>query len=173
MASLIILPASMFVGDEDAQLVAGDVAASPENIQSSRIWWAFDDTEEEAIVSAEFSMPTQYTGPGLVAIIHGFFKTETTVTSEAVIDVFVEAKTPNSDTLDMEATASWAAANPGEIDPGGTAGDPVKQSIALTNADSVAVGDSVRIGVRRDTDEANDIASGDFCITFIELQDDG
>lgn len=172
MASLVILPASMFTGDEDAQLVAGDVAASPENIQSSRMWWAFDDTEEEAIVSLEFPMPTQYTGTGLKAIIHGFFKTETTVTSEAVIDIFVEAKTPG-DTLDMEVAASWDAANPGEIDPGGTAGDPVSQSIALTNADSVAVGDSVRIGVRRDVDEADDVASGDFCITFIELQDDG
>ena len=107
MASLMMLPASMFVGDEDAQLVAGDVAASPETVLS-RMWWAMDDTAEEAIVSHEFPMPSQYTGSGLKAIVHGFFKTEVTVTDEAVIDVFVEAKTPDADTLDMAAASSTA-----------------------------------------------------------------
>ncbi|KKK54501.1 hypothetical protein LCGC14_3084080, partial [marine sediment metagenome] len=43
----------------------------------------------------------------------------------------------------------------------------------LTNADSIAVGDSFRIGIRRDIDDGDDTATGDFALTGIELQDDG
>ena len=53
MATLLAIPANMFVRDNDAQLVAGDVGATIEKVQSSRVWWAFDDTDEEAIVSLE------------------------------------------------------------------------------------------------------------------------
>lgn len=173
MATLMILPQSLFTGDEDAQLVSGDVAASPENIQSSRAWWAFDDTAEEAIASLEMVMPSQYTGSGLAIIVHGFFKSEITATDEARWDVFVEAVTPGADTLDMEATASWAAANSADMVPGSTAGDLVSISITLTNADSIAAGDTFRIGIRRDTDHANDTATGDACILACELKDDG
>ncbi len=174
MASLMILEVGVFVGDDDAQLVAGDVAAGLENILSSRAWFSFDDTGEEAIVSKQLIMPTQYTGTGLVAIIHGFFKTEVTALETATIDVFVEAVTPNVDTLDMEVTASWSTANQGDVDPDdNTAGDPISKSISLAAADSIAVGDAFRIGIRRDTDDGDDTATGDFCLYAVELADDG
>jgi len=173
MATLLVLEMGVFVGDEDAQLVAGDVAASPEFVQSSRGWWAFDDTAEEAITSKELIMPSQYTGSGLAAIVHGFFKTEIVATDEARIDVAVEAKTPDTDTLDMEVAESFDSVNAADVVPGGTAGDPVSKSITLTNADSIAAGDLFRLGIRRDTDHANDTATGDFCITAIEIKDGG
>ncbi len=173
MATLLVLDASVFVGDDDAQLVAGDVGASPEVIKSSRMWWAFDDTDEEAITSKQLVMPSQYTGSGLKAIVHGFFKTETVAAETATIDVFIEAVTPNSDTLDMETAESFSTLNQGDVVPGGTAGDPVSLSITLTNADSVAVGDSFRIGIRRDIDDGDDTATGDFCLYAVEIADGG
>lgn len=172
MASLMNLPMSFFVRDNDAQLVAGDVGAGLEFTQSSRMWWAFDDTDEEAIISGSFIMPTQYTGSGLKAVIKGFFKTEAVAAETATIDIFVEAITA-SDALDVESAASWDAANPGDVVPDTTQGDLVTLDITLTNADSVAVGDQVRIGVRRDIDDADDTATADFCLTGFELQDDG
>ena len=137
------------------------------------MWWAFDDTNEEAVLSKQLVMPSQYTGSGLKAIVHGFFKTETVTAETATLDVHIEAVTPNSDTLDMETAKSWAALNQGDVVPGGTAGDPVSLSITLTNADSIAVGDSFRLGIRRDTDDGDDTATGDFCITAVEIADDG
>ena len=172
MASLVSLPMAVFVGDEDAQLVAGDVASSPANIQSSRMWWTFDATNEEAIVSGAFKMPTQYTGSGLKIVIEGFFPVENVAAETATIDVFLEAITA-ADAIDMEAAASWATANQGDVVPNTTTGRPVTLTITLTNADSVAVGDQVRIGIRRDTDDGDDTATGDFCLTSAELQDDG
>lgn len=172
MATLLVLPQSLFTGDEDAQLVAGDVAASPENTQSSRAWWAFDDTNEEAIVSSPFVMPTQYTGSGLVLVVFGFFKTEIVAADEAHLDVYVEAVTPG-DAVDMESATSWGTANGGNVVPVGTAGNLVSLSITLTNDDGAVVGDLIRIGVRRDPLEANDDATGDLCIIASELKDDG
>ena len=174
MATLLILDASVFVGDEDAQLVAGDVAASPEVIKSSRMWWSFDDTDEEAITSKQLVMPSQYTGSGLVAILHGFFKTEVTAGETASMEVYIEAVTPNADTLDMETAESFSTANLVDVDPSdNTAGDPMSDSVTLTNADGVAVGDSFRVGIRRDIDDADDTATGDYCLYAVEIADGG
>jgi|GEM_PF-3139256 len=171
MATLILLPASSFVGDQDAQLVAGDVAV-PHASHLGRPCLAFDDTDEEAAVSVEFEMPTQYTGSGLSATIH--FAAGSDMDPAAVaVDVFVEAKTPNADTLDMVTGSSWAAVNAGTKSLGTDNGDPISLDIALTNADSVAAGDLVRIGIRRDTDSASDDAVGDMFVYSLTLEDDG
>ena len=173
MATLLVLDASVFVGDADAQLAAGDGVASPENILSSRMWWAFDADNEEAIISKQLVMPSQYTGSGLKAILHGFFKTEAVAADEAVMEVFVEAVTPDTDTLDMETASSWDTTNQAIMVPPTTAGNPTDTSKTLTNADSLAVGDSFRIGIRRDTIDAVDTATGDFCLYAVEIADGG
>ena len=123
-------------------------------------------------MTPEVDMPSQYTGSGLKAVVHFFMASD--ATNDIALDVFVEAKTPNADTLDMETADSWDSANSGTKSVGGTtAGDPLTLEITLTNADSVAVGDLVRFGVRRDTDSGDDDASGDLFITCIEIEDDG
>ena len=175
MATLLVLDASVFVGDDDAQLVAGDVAASPEVIKSSRMWWAFDATNEEAILSKQLIMPSQYTGTGLKAILHGFFKTEAVANQEAVMGIFVEAVTPDADTLDMETAESFSTVNVVDMIPPTTVGNPTDSSKTLTNADSIAAGDSFRIGIRRDTIATSptaDDATGDFCLYAVEIADD-
>ena len=168
MATLLILPAPMWIGDIDAQLVAGDVAAALERFEG-RLGYAFDATEEEAIVTPEMVMPTQYTGSGLTSIIH--YATKSSTSQVCSWDIFVEAKTPNADTLDMETASSWDSVNAVDDTTLGTAGNPASISKALTNADSAVVGDTLRFGLRRDTD-GNDVATGDLIFFCMEIADD-
>jgi len=171
MATLLNFPASAMFGDDDAQLVAGDVIA-PHDEHKGRSVLSFDSADEEAALTPEVTMPTQYTGTGLKAIVYFYMASDNT--NDVAIDVFVEAITPNADTLDLEAATSWASANSGTKSVGSTTvGDLLSLSITLTNADSVAVGDLVRFGVRRDTDSGNDDADGDMFIVALEIADDG
>ena len=164
----LTLSAPCFVGDNDAQLVAGDVAAGATNL-IGRPAWSFDDAAEEAIVSCEFEVPSTYTGSGTLKVI--VFCAMATATSGGVVwDIFVEAVTAG-DTLDLEAAYSWDSANSGTTTAAGTAGDLFATTITLTNKDSMAAGDLIRIGVRRDTDNGSDTMSGDayiFGISFFE-----
>lgn len=158
--TLFLLPATAFIGDIDAQLVAGDVAATFVR-HNGRPAIALDDTAEEAVISGEYICPESYGGGTIKADLLVAADTETT--NGCVLDIFVEAKTPGTDTLDMETADSWAAANSsGAISfSGTTAGDPIKATVTLTNADSLAAGDVVRFGIRRDTDHASDTATND------------
>lgn len=158
-----------FNPDNDAQLVAGD--GPPQMVvHKGRHVWAFDDTVEEAVVTPEYVVPSHYSAGTLKAIIH--FYMETDATNDIAIDFFVEAKTPNSDTLDMETATSWASANSGTKSLASTtAGDPLTLEITLTNGDSIAKADSVRFGFRRDCDSANDDAVNDMFVSAVEIQE--
>ena len=165
--TLISLTPNVFIGDNDAQLVGGDGPAIPVN-HVGRPAIAFDDTDEQAMVSAEIPMPANYAGGTLNIDIH--FAMGSDNANDIALDAFVEAKTPNSDTLDMTSATSWDSANSGTVSLAGTtAGDPLMLSIALANKDSVAVGDLVRFGIRRDTDSGDDDASGNLFIYSVEI----
>ena len=172
MSTLISLPASSFIGDQDAQLVTGDAAASHINLVG-RPALAFDDTEEEAAVSVEFEMPSQYSGSGLTATVHFAMASEEMM--NVAIDIFVEAKTSDSDALDMESASGWGSVNSGTMQVDSAAeGAPQTLDITLSNNDSVAVGDLVRIGIRRDADhETDDDHAGDMFVFCVTLEDDG
>jgi len=162
--------ASVFVGDNNAQLVAGDAAAAPYSVQD-RPCWAFDDTDEEAIVSEETTVPADYAGGTVKGDVHHAMASD--ATNDVALDLFVECKTPDSDTLDMEAAASWDSANSGTESLGGTtAGDPRVMTITLSNKDSMAAGDLFRIGLRRDCDSANDDASGDLYVFHVDVYEE-
>lgn len=171
--TLLELAANAFVGDNDAQLVGGDVAAVPVN-HIGRPAWAFDDTAEAAIVSGEVAMPGQYAVGTLKATIHWAAAGDNT--NDVRWDIYVEAKTPNTDTLDMEAATSWDTVNSISDSAGGsTVGDPLSVDVTLTNKDSVAASDLVRFGVRRDCDYAagdNDDLVGDAFIYSVEIWED-
>jgi hypothetical protein len=165
--TLLVLPADVFRGDDEAQLVGGDNPATPVN-HKGRPGWAFDDTDEEAVVSAELVMPANYAGGTLTADV--LWATASDNTNDLALDLFVEAITPNADTLDMEAATSWDSANSGTASvAGSTAGDLQRLSVTLTNKDNVVAGDLVRIGIRRDTDSANDDIVGDVFVYTAEL----
>lgn len=171
MATLLVLPVNLFFPAPNDLLETNDVQAGLETPAVGRVVYTFDTTTEEAIVSPQLVMPSQYTGSGLTAIIHFAMKTATS--SNVVWDVRIEAVTPDTDTIDMEATKSFDSANSGTAAVPGTAGNPSDVSITLTNNDSVAAGDSFRIAIRRDTDNASDAAAGDAMLYSVEIADDG
>jgi len=169
--TLIVIPAALFDGD-DVPVVADDVPAAFEYLASSgRECYAFDDTDEWAIISPLLQMPAQYAGGTLKCTLLGIFASETTATDEAVFNVSVEAVTPG-DEVDLDAGVSFDAVNAGEIDPAATAGHLCGIDITLTNKDSVAAGDDIRLGIRRDCDHANDTANGDFRLLSVRVWED-
>ncbi len=165
--TLLSLSANSFIGDTDANLVAGDSGAIPV-LHKGRPAISFDATTEQAMVSPEFIMPGQYAAGTLNADI--LFAMADDNTNDIALGVYLEAKTPNVDTLDMETATSWDVANSGTISlSGSTVGDPLKLSVPLTNNDSVATGDLVRLGIRRDTLSPNDDASGKVFIYNVDF----
>jgi hypothetical protein len=169
--TIFSLPAAIFVGDNDAQLVAGDNFATFSFIKNRTVL-AFDaGTDEEAATSLELPCPSHYSGGGLKAICHFFMASD--ATNDIELGIYVEAKTPGVDTpLNMNTTASFDSANTATMSLStSTAGDPLKLEVTLTNRDSIAVGDLCRFGVRRNTQSANDDAAGDLYLAAIEIQE--
>jgi len=171
--TLLTFPATALIGDSNEQLEAGDAAALPDEFKDRPVL-VFDDTAEMAAVSPEVVMPQGdggYAGGTLKADIHFF--TASANSDNVDFEAFVEAKTPNTDTLDLEAATSWDSANAATHALGGTAGDPRMVTVTLTNKDSVAAGDLVRFGIRRDADDGtNDTATGDVYVTTVEIWED-
>ena len=87
-------------------------------------------------------------------------------------EVAVEAIT-DADATDLDATTSFDTVNSsGSTAVPGTAGYIDQVSITLTNQDSVAAGDLIRISVSRDADDGtNDTATGDLYLLAVELRD--
>lgn len=87
-------------------------------------------------------------------------------------EVAVEAVT-DADATDLDATTSFDTVNAsGATAVPGTAGYIDQVSITLTNQDSVAAGDLLRISVSRDADDGtNDTATGDLYLLAVELRD--
>lgn len=80
----------------------------------------------------------------------------------------------DGDTIDTDATTSFDSANnSASTTVPGTAGYIDQVSITLTNADSVAAGDYVRLSVNRDANGSaiTDSATGDMYLLACELQD--
>ncbi len=95
-----------------------------------------------------------------------------TATSGGVaFDVAVEAIT-SGDALDTDAATSFDTANTGtDSAVPATAGYMEQVSVTLTNADSIAAGDLVRVSVTRAVANAADTATGDCYVFAIELRD--
>jgi hypothetical protein len=86
-------------------------------------------------------------------------------------EVAVEALS-DGDTIDTDAATSFDTVNSGSATVPGTAGYIDQLSITLTNADSVAAGDYVRVSVSRDADDGtNDTATGDLYLHLVEIRE--
>lgn len=77
----------------------------------------------------------------------------------------------DGDATDLDATTSFDTANSGNGAVPGTAGYMDQISITMTNADSMAAADYVRLSVSRDADNAGDTATGDCYVLAVELRD--
>ena len=75
------------------------------------------------------------------------------------------------DAVDLDAATSFDTVNSGNGTVPGTAGYMQQISITMTNADSIAAGDLVRLSVNRDADHASDTATGDALLLVVELRD--
>lgn len=86
-------------------------------------------------------------------------------------DVALEALT-TGDATDTDATTSFATVNTG-TDAGvpGTAGYMEQISVTLTNDDSIAAGDLVRVSLARAVANGSDTATGDCYVFAIEIRD--
>ena len=92
-------------------------------------------------------------------------------TGGVAFEVLVEALT-SGDAVDTDAATSYDSANTGtDASVPGTAGYMEQVSITLTNADSAAAGDLLRVSLRRATGNAADTATGDAYVFALELRD--
>jgi hypothetical protein len=85
----------------------------------------------------------------------------------------LEAITPG-DSVDVDSSTSFDSVNnSASTTVPGTAGFEGSISITMTNADSVAAGDSIRLSLNRDADGSaiTDSATGDAQVLSVELRD--
>lgn len=128
---------------------------------------AFDTTTSETAYWT-FVAPQGVTGTWTAVISYAM----ASATSGGVaFDVAVEAIS-SGDALDTDASTGFDTVNAGNDSAvPGTAGYMEQLSITLTNADSIAAADLVRISVARDVADAADTATGDCYVFSVEIRD--
>ena len=167
--TLMMLPAKSFEGDGSGLLTDWEEPAVFGGAQE-RGWWAFDDTTEQAIVSGQLVMPTQYAAGTLKAKLYYVMASTTSGTVE--FEVAVEAVT-DGDATDLDSASSFDTVNSGSVTVPGTAGHLDVITLTLTNKDSIAAGDSFRLAIQRDSnDGTNDTATGDARLLAVEIVED-
>lgn len=158
MASrMILLPqAAQPVGSNFPELIVGG---------QERQVLAFDATTNETC-DWTFSVPAGWTGTITAKVC---YRMASATTGDVDLDIQVESIT-DGDSLDTDSANSFDTVN--SVDNTtvpGTAGFIDIISITLTNNDSSAAGDMMRIRFNRDA--ASDTASGDLELFWIEIQD--
>ena len=115
-----------------------------------------------------FVAPQGLTGT-ITAVI--YYAMASATTGGVAFDVALEAIT-TGDATDLDATTSFDTVNGGsDSTVPGTAGYMEQLTITLTNADSMAAADLVRVSVARDVADAADTATGDCYLLAIEIRD--
>lgn len=127
---------------------------------------AFDAATDETCYWT-FIAPQGLTGT-ITVLVHYIMASATT--GSVYFQAALEAITPG-DAVDLDATTSFDTANSGNGTVPGTAGYEQSISITMTNADSIAAGDLVRLSLNRDADNASDTATGDAYVLAVEFRD--
>jgi hypothetical protein len=128
---------------------------------------AFDAATSETAYWT-FVAPQGLTG-AITAVIS--YAMASATTGGVAFDVALEALT-TGDAIDTDAATSFDTANTGtDAAVPGTAGYMEQISVTLTNADSMAAADLVRISVARAVANATDTATGDLYLLAIEIRD--
>lgn len=129
-------------------------------ILQGRPFWAFDADTDEILRSQAFQMPAAYAGSGTLKLDVWYMMASAT-SGDVRLVASVEAVT-DGDAVDLDAGESFDSDNTATETVPGTAGHPSKLTITLTNKDSVAAGDYVRIKLSRDANHGSeDDATGD------------
>jgi hypothetical protein len=143
--------------------------ATPDT-RNSRPCLDFDaSTTERAVFSAV--MPQHYDGSGVTVYLHVAWSSDTNTAHKTRWDVAFELVGDGD--LDVDSD-DFAAANSASQSVVATSGHVDITTIAFTDGadmDSVAAGDGFRIYVERDHDHADDDASGDAELLWLEIQE--
>jgi hypothetical protein len=127
----------------------------------------FDDTTQEAAIFTGV-LPRSYAGGGITVYLHW---AATSATSGTIgWDVSFERIGAAQQDTDSDGFASAQTVTAAAVD--GTSGNVTITNVAISNGaniDSIAVGETFRIRVRRDV--ANDTAAGDAELLAVELKE--
>lgn len=116
-------------------------------------------------------MPAAYTGSGTLKL-DIMYAAASATSGKVDFEASVEAIT-SGDTVDTDAASSFDAVNAANQTVPGTAGYMSVLTITLTNKDSVAAGDMVRLKLERDADDAtDDTATGDINVYSVTLYEE-
>ena len=127
---------------------------------------AFDATTSETCYWT-LTVPQGWTGTKTAVIT---YMMASATTNGVAFDVALEAVT-DGDATDLDATTSFATVNTGTATVPGTAGYIDQISVTLTNDDSAAAQDYLRISLARATANASDTATGDCYVLGVEIRD--
>jgi hypothetical protein len=128
---------------------------------------AFDTTTSETCYWT--LVAPQGLAGALSAIVHVFGNAAGT--AGVVFSVAVEAITP-ADAVDLDSATSFDTANDtGTIAMPTTQGHQTSGSVTLTNADSIAAGDYVRISLARNVSAGGDTFAADAYVTMVEIRE--
>lgn len=128
---------------------------------------AFDTTTQETAIFTAV-LPRNYAGGGITVYLHWAAATATTGTIGW--DVAFERIGSAIQDLDADGFATAQTVTAATVD--GTSGNVSITNVAVTNGaniDSIAVGETFRLRVRRDV--ANDTATGDAQLLAVELKE--
>jgi len=151
--------------DDDSQAVVATYPTQEDT--ANRFYVPFDDTDEEGILFGGI-MPQGYDlNQDLKLEIEGWMASATSgkIDLQAAVEAITEG-----DEIFMPSEASFDTTNSADETVPATATWPMTITITLTNKDSVAAGDMIRIRLHRDADDGtNDTATGDFNLNKMRL----
>ena len=146
---------------------------APDRIMAqNRTYLAFNAeaaTNENCFTSA-FRMPTAYTGSGTLKLAIGYFAASAT-SGDVKWDCAVEAVT-DADAVDLDTESSFDTENAATVTVPATQGYLDVATITLTNKDSVAAGDMVRLQIICDAEDAATTTTGDVCLLYATLYEE-
>lgn len=158
--TLLILPAAAFIKPSSGGAVWGSRNQQPH--------WSCDDTADEVVYSIPLVMPEHYAGGGVTLEIEtraasatsGNFVVKSAFSRETGQDA-------DSDGFAAENVSSATATN-------GTSGIPTTATVTFADGadmDSITAGDSFRLMVGRDANNASDTLSGDLQIVSVHIKE--
>ena len=164
--------ASTFEIDLQPESWIPDPTSPPEfGVLQGRSYWAFDADTDEILRSRALQMPVAYAGSGTLKL-DVWYIMASAVASDVRIAAAVEAIT-DGDAVDLDAGESFDSENTATETVPATAGYASKLTITLTNKDSVAAGDWLRIKFWRDADHGSeDDATGDLRMIGATLREE-
>lgn len=127
---------------------------------------AFDAATQETCYWT-FVVPAGWTGTGTAVLT---LIGNAAGTNPTYWEVAVEAVT-SADATDLDSTTSFATVNTGNVAMPTTQGHMVQLSITLTNGDSLAAADYIRVSVARDADNGSDTFAADAYLLAVEIRD--